>query len=316
MATTTGSDIESLLDLTAANDGIGAWEEGAPAEEVQRWLFPRFVGAVDNADLYLSRAGIGGYDTDVETVGAWLAAPRNIVGGVFLQGEPGTGKTAMAQAACTHADRAFTMLTATPDDTKDSLRVRFVGEGKGEDGTAFVKASLVRAARDGLVVIVDEFMLYVDGVKPLFYPLLDGSHWFPEANIDGTDMAIHPEFRVIVTANPMVRGASLPEPIASRFAGTTLTVETSAPMLRDLNIDDAIVAAWEALGTAGLWRPQIREMRIADYWMSMADSLGLPQAVAAFVPEHCPESQRKAVRDTVVSFLGGDVSNDGRLVVS
>lgn len=309
----TGDDIEQALEIIESNGGTGEWEE-APDEStpIPRWLFPRFPDAEDSADMYLSRSGVGPYDTDVETVAAWLAAPRNVVGGVMLLGEPGTGKTALAQAACTHADRTYTMLTATPDDTKDSLRMRFVGEGKGENGTAFVKASLVRAAELGHTVICDEFMLYMDGVKPLFYPLLDGSHWFPEANLDGTDLAISPEFRVIVTANPLVRGASLPEPIASRFASTTITVETGAAMLRDLAIDESVVAAWEALGTAGLWRPQIRELRLADYWLGVDPG----QAVSAFVPEHCPESMRKAVRDQVISFLGGSIRDDGRLVVS
>jgi len=332
---TTGDDIDSALDIIEQNGGTGEWEQPAPAEVIPRWLFPRFPGAdergtcdvhegvhpeddecldyvADTADLYLSRSGLGPYDTDVETIAGWLEAPRNRVGGIMLLGEPGSGKSALAQAACTHADRRYTMLTATPDDTKDSLRMRFVGEGKGDDGTAFAKSSLVRAAEMGWTVIVDEFMLYMDGVKPLFYPLLDGSHWFPEANIDGTDLAIHPEFRVIVTANPLVRGASLPEPVASRFASTTITVDTSAQMLRDLSIDEAVVQAWEALGTANLWRPQIREMRMADYWLGV-DPV---QAVSAFLGEHAPESQRKAIRDTVVAQLGGNIREDGRLVVS
>lgn len=341
MASVSPQDIESALDIIDENGGVGDWEQTEEGE-MPRWLFPRFAGAEDigtctthdgpvhhrvdtgkKADqcadftpdpgnMYLSRSGIGPYDTDVETIAAWLAASRTTVGGVMLLSEPGAGKTSLAQAACTHSDREYVMLTATPDDTKDSLRLRFVGEGKGEDGLAFVKASLVRAAETGLTVIVDEFMLYVDGVKPLFYPLLDGSHFFPEANLDGTDLPIDPNFRVIVTANPLVRGASLPEPIASRFAGTTLHVETSAQMLRALALDESVVAAWEALGSAGLWRPQIREMRVADYWLTVDPG----QSVSAFVPEHCPESQRKAVRDTVLSFLGGDIRPDGRLVVS
>jgi hypothetical protein len=84
-------------------------------------------------------------------------------------------------------------------------------------------------------------------------------------------------------------------------------------MLRDLGIDDAIVAAWEGLGSAGLWRPQIREMRVADYWYSR----NTDQAISAFLPEHCPESQREPVKEFVVSYLGsGDnINKSGRLVV-
>ena len=304
-------DIESALEIIESGGGIGEWEEAPDSQTTERWHFPKFPGATEVADLYLSRSGIG-YDTDVETVAAWLDAPRNIVGGVMLLGNPGTGKTSLATAACVHAEREFEVLTATPDHTRDALLSKFVGEGMGEDGTAFVKAALVRAAEQGLVLIIDEFMLFVDGVKPMFYPLLDGSHYLPEANLDGSAMPIHPDTRIIITANPQVRGASLPEPIASRFASTTLHVETSAAMLRDLDIDEAVVACWEALGTAGLWRPEIREVRLADYWLGVNPT----QAASAFLPEHCPESMRKDVRNTVVSFIGGDLRADGRLVVS
>jgi hypothetical protein len=322
----TGEDVESALDIINENGGSGDFEAGPDdAGQVQRWLFPRFPGAdqigttdedgefhVDMGNMYLSRTGLGNYDTDVETVAGWLDAPRNIVGGVMLLGDPGGGKTSLAQAACTHADREFTVITATPDHTKDALYLRFVGEGLGENGGAFVRATLTEAALRGRTIIVDEFWLFVDGVKPLFYPFADGSHWLPEGNLDGSPLEIHPDTRLIITANPQVRGASLPEPIGSRFAGTTLRIETSAAMLRDLAIDESVVAAWEALGTAGLWRPQVREMRVADYWLAQNPA----QAVSAFLGEHAPESQRKQIMQTVVSYLGGQIREDGRLVVS
>jgi hypothetical protein len=345
----TGDDIESALEIIEANGGSGEWEESENnAGQIPRWLFPRFEGAdkfgtcsdangdvpdghegnhdqtgdcgenfaPDMGNMYLSRTGTTGYDTDVETVCGWLSAPRNVVGGVMLLGEPGGGKTALAQAAATHGDWEFHPLTATPDHTKDDLMRRFVGEGKGIDGTAFEYGPLAQAVIDAqtkrVVLGIDEFWLYVDGVKPLFYSLLDGGHWLPEAGIDGSALAIPPTLRVIITANPQVRGASLPEPIGSRFAGSTLTIETSAAMLRDLAIDESVVAAWEALGTAGLWRPQIREMRVADYWLQQNPA----QSVSAFLGEHCPESQREQIRNTVVSYLGGQIRNDGRLVVS
>lgn len=344
----TGDDIENALTIIEAHGGVGEWDEMVTHERepVQRWSFPRFTPpctycgkptvrdedtglwscpnkmgakakhtkdyAMDAADMYLSRSGIGGHDTDVETLVAWLDAPRNIVGASLLLGEPGTGKTALVEAAATHSERTLTTLVCTPDHTKDDLFLRFVGEGNGENGTPFVKGILPRAVEEGHLFYADEFMLLVDGVKPLFYPLADGRRFLPEGNVDGSALEVHPDFRLIFSSNPMVRGASLPEPIGSRCASTTLTVETSAEMLRDLAIDDGIVAAWEALGTAGLWRPQIREMRLADYWLGT----DIAQAVSAFVPEHCPESQRKHVRDTVITFLGGDVRPDGRLVVA
>lgn len=331
------ADVEAILQ---ENNAVGEWEGSTAAGSgTPRWYFPRFTptcktcvkpmqqdpedGALfhcdngdddftmDSGDMYLSRSGIG-YDTDVETIAAWLAAPRNRVGGVMLLGDPGSGKTALAQAACTYADRNMVTLTATPDHTKDALFKAFVGEGNGVGGTPFTYGALVQAVINGDTVTVDEYLLYVDGVKPIWYPLLDGSHFLPEADIDGSDVVVHPNFRVIITANPEVRGSSLPEPIASRFASTTVHVKTAKEMLLDLGIDESIVTAWDALGAANLWRPQIREMRAADYWLQINPS----QAASAFLPEHCPESQRSRIREMVTGFLGGHLPEDGRLVVA
>lgn len=319
MTGTNGDDIEDALSIIEENGGTGEWEESGDSGDIPRWLFPRFPGAEDPMDMYLSRSGIGPYDTDVETLVGWLAAPRNIVGAILLRGEPGGGKTALIEAATTHGldedatETDLLTVVCTPDHTKDSLFLRFMGEGRGENGTPYALGPIPYAAKYGKKLYLDEFMLLVDGVKPLVYPLADGRRYLPEGNVDGSPLEIHPDFRLILSSNPDVRGASLPEPVASRCASTTLTVETSAAMLRDLAIDESVVAAWEALGTAGLWRPAIREMRLADYWLGVDAA----QAVSAFLPEHCPESQREQVRNTVISFLGGgDIRKDGRLVVS
>lgn len=311
------NDIEAALAIIDQNGGTGTWEQPEDSGPIQRWLFPRYPGADhpktgDPNDLYLSRAGIGAYDTDVETLVGWLDAPRNLVGATLLLGEPGSGKTALIEAACTHAERPLTTVVCTPDHTKDSLFLRYVGDGNGEDGGPFVLGAVPYAAKHGHTLYMDEFMLLVDGVKPLVYPLADGRRFLPEGNVDGSALEVHPDFRLILSSNPTVRGASLPEPVASRCASTTLHIETSAEMLRALGIDESVVACWEALETAALWRPQIREMRLADHWL--ATDAG--QAVSAFLPEHCPESQRKEVRNIVLSFLGGYIREDGRLVVS
>lgn len=334
-------------DIINRNGGAGAFETEEETE-VNRWLFPRFEGAdnigtcktkatpkskkqhpehvgvhnltdecksfrEDMGNMYLSRSGIGSYDTDVETICGWMEAPRNMVGGVLLLGDPGTGKTALIEAAATRAERDLLTVLCTPDHTKDSLFMRFMGEGKGEDGTAFALGPIPTACKLGMWLYLDEGMLLMDGIKPLTYSLADGRRFLPEGNLDGSPLEIHPNFRFIMSSNKDVRGASLPEPLGSRFASTTLTIETSAEFLRDLGIDEAVVSAWDALGTLNLWRPAIRELRLADYWLHLDED----QAVSAFLGEHCPESQRKAIRDQVVAHLGGEnIRDDGRLVVS
>lgn len=317
-------DLDDVFDIIKENGGDGEWEEADSPDTgpTKRWLFPRFPGATDDADQYLTRTGLGPYDTDVETLAAWLSAPRNIVGATLLLGEPGTGKTALIEAATTHmldddaTESNLVTVVCTPDHTKDSLFLRFVGEGKGdlmENGEAspYTLGPVPYAAKHGKILYMDEVMLLMDGVKPLLYPLADGRRFLPEGNVDGSALEIHPDFRLVLSSNPMVRGASLPEPIGSRCASTTLTVETDADMLRDLAIDESIVQAWEMLGSSNLWRPQIREMRLADYWLGVDPA----QSVSAFVPEHCPESQRKAVTEAAVACIGGQIREDGRLVV-
>lgn len=343
-SSSSGSDVDDALSLIEQNGGLGEFETDTPAGEVERWLFPRFPGASDNADMYLSRSGLGTYESDVETIEGWLNAPRNIVGAIYLRGEPGGGKTALIEAAVTRAERRLLTLVCTPDHTKDSLYLKFMGEGRGDCMRAdhnhdhdhvepvtkkgrkvkaivnegectrspFTLGPFPFAAKYGYTLYCDEVLLLVDGVKPLLYPLADGRKYLPEGNVDGSALEIHDDFRLVFSANPDVRGASLPEPLGSRCASTTITIETSESMLLDLGIDEAIVQAWVALGTQGLWRPAVREMRLADYWLDT----DVAQAVSAFLPEHCPESQRKAIRDIVVGHLGGTIRDDGRLVVS
>lgn len=329
----TGDDVEDALDIIEANGGVGEWEEATgidAAGSVQRWMFPRFEGATDQADMYLSRTGLGPYDTDVETVVGWMAAPRNVVGAVNLVGDPGGGKTALVEAAATHSDDCLGLHThlCTPEDTRDSLSLRFVGEGHGDclnhnhvdgyecgDGcnrSPYTLGAIPFAAKHGLWLYLDEWMRLDDGTMPVLYPLADGRRFLPGGNVDGSPLEIHENFRLILSSNPLVRGASMPEPMASRCASTTVTVETGAGLLRDLAIDESVVAAWETLGAQGLWRPAIRELRLADYWLAVDPA----QAASAFLPEHCPESQRAAIRDVVVSYLGGGLRTDGRLVVS
>lgn len=329
----TGDDVEDALRLIEENGGGGAFElPGDETEAVERYMYPRFHGATDDADFYLSRIGVGGHDTDVESVIAMLNAPRNIVGGVLLLSEPGTGKTALIEAAVTHMGtkkkpRLLTTVLCTPDHTQEKLFKVFVGEGKGdcvnhehqpnkecEAGCVrapFMLGPIPYAAKYGHVLYLDEVMRLEDGVVPILYPLADGRHELPEGNVDGTALEIHPDFRLVMSSNPMVRGASLPEPIASRCASTTITVETDAALLYDMGIDESIVECWSTLKEQGTFAPQIRELRVANYWLS----IDITQAASALIPEHCPESERETVRNTVLSFLGGDLRADGRLVV-
>ncbi len=298
--------------IIAAHGGVGQWETGV-ASGVARGSFPRFPGGEGPGEVYLSRAGLPPYDSDVEMLAAWLDAPRTSVGAVNLLGEPGVGKTALAEAVATFRGQDMTTVVCTPDHTKESLFLRFVGEGRGEGGSPFALGPFPHAAKNGDLLYVDEAMLLNDETQPALYALCDGRPYLPEGNVDGTALKIHPDFRVLLSSNPDVRGASMPEPLASRTAGTTVVLKTDANFLRDLGIEETLVAAWEALETAELWRPQVRELLAANYWMPLNPA----QAVAAMVGEHCPSSSRLEVTTIVANLLtSGEVQPDGRLVIS
>lgn len=107
-STLDGDSIASALDIIDLNGGLGEWETGVTETTTARWLFPRTPGAEnigrcsaksaahkrthqkntkcadfnpDPGGMYLSRTGLGPYDTDVETIAAWLDAPRNVSAG-------------------------------------------------------------------------------------------------------------------------------------------------------------------------------------------------------------------------------------------
>ena len=58
-------DVDAALESITDHGGDGEWETSPDAPEVERWNFPRFEGAEDEGDLYLSRAGVGPHASDV-----------------------------------------------------------------------------------------------------------------------------------------------------------------------------------------------------------------------------------------------------------
>src|SRR5690606_36064748 len=115
-----------------------------------------------------------------------------------LLGEPGTGKTALIEAAATHAERTLTTHVCSPDDSRDSLFLRFVGENHGEvdangNPTPYTLGVVPFAAKHGHLLYLDEAMLLPDGVKPsTIYPLAEGRRFLPGGNVDGSDLEVHP----------------------------------------------------------------------------------------------------------------------------
>jgi len=250
---------------------------------------------------YITRA-LGGYDDDV----AGLRELRKMGKHILLLGEPGCGKTALIQAAFPDAENEIGHDKLTAFDMLHRPRPM-------PDGTIkFDPAPLSRAAIRGVGFYLDETMrLNADAMTPLF-SAMDGRGFIVSGNQDQTDLKIKPGFIVIGASNPLVRGAFLPDAIASRFH--ILTVETSEDLLVKMSIDERLLVAWRnltAMDGGETWRPSIRDMRSAQ---SFIDVGNMPQAAYALTGWRVPARDRSTVAGVVAPLLGVRVSDLGGII--
>lgn len=219
---------------------------------------------------------------------------------VMLVGEPGTGKTALVNAAfpdavtiVMNARTTAQQLTMTAYiDPKTQKPVQ--GDGP-----------LVRAAKRGVPLYVDEIMLASpDALTPL-YAAMDGRGWLYGAAPDGSDVEIQPGFAVIASSNPLVRGAFLPDAVASRFR--ILNVETSEELMVALGIDATLRTIWKNIRQDPLsWYPSVRTLLSAQDELSQADrnDWTYHQVWAALTGLQVPAKDRERVSGIVAKMLG------------
>lgn len=254
-----------------------------------------------NGGHYIPRA-MGGFDNDVEGL-RWLVANGTHV---ILLGEPGCGKTALFQAAFPDSENAMGHSKLTAYDMLWIPRPL-------PDGTIqYDPAPLTRAAMRGVPFYFDEIMRSSeDGVTPLF-SAMDGRGFIVGGNLDATDLPVEPGFAVVAASNPMVRGAFLPDAIASRFH--ILTMETSEELLEKLNLDDRIMTAWKnlsQLNDGDCWRPSIRELKAAQKFVEAGNWHHAAYALTGF---RVPAKDRKDVAGVVATLFGVRVSEAGGII--
>ncbi len=250
---------------------------------------------------YLSRA-IGGYDDDVAAVRDLAKKGKHFL----LLGEPGCGKTALIQAAFPNAENEIGHSKMTAWDML--WRPRPMPDGS----IIFDPSPLTRAVTKGVPFYLDETMrLSEDAFTPLF-SAMDGRGFIVGGNIDGTDMPVKEGFVVIGASNPLVRGAFLPDAIASRFH--ILTVETSEELLVRMNLDERLLVAWRNLSSTDggeSWRPSIREMLAAQ---SFIEDGNMAQAAYALTGWRVPARDRDAVASVIAPLLGVRVGALGGVI--
>jgi len=221
--------------------------ESDPLEGAE--IYPR-----PNGEDYYARSW--GDHTDVEV----LRRARKAGKYVMLYGVPGTGKTAMVEAA--FPDELYTVLGSGDTEVSD-LVGSYVQTPSGK--FEWVDGALTKAADEGKVLLIDEIGLIDPKVLSVVYGLIDGRRELPvTANPERGTVKAKDGFWVVSATNPNVAGVRLSEALLSRF-NIQAEMTTDWKLAEKLGVPQEAVIASQNLarkleaGEVG-WSPQMREL--------------------------------------------------------
>ncbi len=237
-----------------------------------------------NGETYLPR-DLGGHH-DVAALRAFAAAGLF----VLLAGEPGSGKTALAEAAfpdlvavqC-HGDMTVAHLLGTHLPTESG-------------GWRWADGPLTEAARDGRPLYLDEINSMPMDVSTVLHSAMDGRGVIRlDDRPDSPPVLARTGFTVVGSYNPgSLGGRRLSEALLSRFT-VAVTVSTDYDAARSLGVPEELVVIAENLlvkartdraeGGRGVWVPQMRELLAAARLVEAG--FGLDLAAGAMVGQ-CP----------------------------
>ena len=198
------------------------------------------------------RCEVVGRERELATALAALAGGRHLL----LEGPVGSGKTTVALAVCGHLHRETVRVDGDDRFTEGRLAGWFdpplvLRLGYGED--AFVSGPLVRAMREGGVLLLNELNRLPEAAQNLLLPALDEG--LVEVPHLGTVRAAE-GFQVVATQNPAeyVATGHLSEALRDRFEHLAVEYQTAAE-------EEAIVAAATGCADAMLVRGAVRVVR-------------------------------------------------------
>lgn len=218
---------------------------------------------------------------------------------VLLYGAPGTGKTALVEAAL---EDVITVQGTAETETAD-----FVGSWtQNQDGKyVWVDGPLVIAAETGRPLLIDEIALVDPRVMAVVYGLMDGRDTLVvTANPERGDVLAKDGFVVFGSCNPDVPGASMSDALLSRFM-VHVEVTTDWTVASNLKVGAKIIQVARNLQikkdsgqvTAS---PQIRELIT---FKKVAELFGQDLAINNFVSSARPED-RSLYIEAVTSVFG------------
>ncbi|MFF3734053.1 AAA family ATPase [Streptomyces sp. NPDC002476] len=229
---------------------------------------------------------------------------------VRLYGLPGTGKSALAEAA-------FGRDLITINGHGDMTVSHFVGSYLPQnDGTfKWADGPLTRAMKEGRPLFVDEITRIPSEVLAVLYSVLDGRGTLSlDDKPDAPVVTAAPGFYALCGYNPEGIGVrQLDDALVSRFA-VPVEVTTDLDAAKALGVPAKFIRLAENLrtkdakdredGGAGVWVPQMRELLLAS---TVAKTAGVMFAASVIVGQ-CPRPEDvPTVTDVASKVFGATV---------